>query len=117
MQPLLIKENQLEQSVIVAPAVGAIQRPRNPRVRRHPTWGVFADQLQSFVCNATASVLVSSTWVNLEVVAPIVHVEEIDERSTQLARGFANLLTFTLEPDQPTEEDVTPRLDYRFPDR
>jgi len=34
----------------------------------------------------------------------------------QLQRGLLSLLAFSPTPDQPTEEDTRPRLEYNFPD-
>ena|SRR2546428_4444653 len=40
----------------------------------------------------------------------------LPNEEADLRKGLLSLLSFKPEPDQPTDEDIHPRLEYNFPD-
>src|SRR2546428_1877128 len=52
----------------------------------------------------------------IPIIEPLQLGVELSPVEKQLQQGLLSLLAFSPSPDQPTEEDIGPRLEYNFPD-
>lgn len=116
MQPLLTNTLLKDRFVWVAPECAA------PRSGREFTRHRGARQLQSagdFVVFVFTSTALSEWAIPMAIEATAsqtVQSMESFEYRAEVARGYANLLQFRIEPDQPTDLDTAPHPTYRFPD-
>jgi hypothetical protein len=85
-------------------------------VRRHAPVHETSDQLVVYLSGSSEEVMVYS-FVSVGNASQSVElvIEQPAKDQTPLDRAFASFVGFSMEPEQPTDEDLSPRPVYQFP--